>query len=248
MNKLSIFRFFESRSSPADAPLVLWLNGGPGCSSSTGLLFELGPCSIVNEGKNTTYNPYSWNTHANIIFLDQPVNVGYSYAEDGTTVDTSPVAGKDVYAFLEIFLNRFPKYANQPFHLAAESYGGTYAPNIANVIYKQNKELALAPTPKLKIINLASVMLANGLTDPYVQMGSVPDYVCDGPYPVYDDPQGPECNALRTKAPNCQRLIKSCYSFNSKLTCVPAGLYCNSQLFGPLMRTTMTLPCTKPIF
>jgi len=236
-DKHLFFWFFESRSSPADAPLVLWLNGGPGCSSSTGLLFELGPCNIVNEGKNTTYNPHSWNTHANIIFLDQPVNVGYSYAEDGTTVDTSPVAGKDVYAFLEIFLNRFPKYANQPFHLAAESYGGTYAPNIANVIYKQNKELALAPTPKLKIINLASVMLANGLTDPYVQMGSVPDYVCDGPYPVYDDPQGPECTALRTKAPNCQRLIKSCYSFNSKLTCVPAGLYCNSQLFGPLMQT-----------
>lgn len=231
-----VFRFFESRTAPADAPLILWLNGGPGCSSSTGLLFELGPCSIKNEGHNVTHNPYSWNTHANIIFLDQPVNVGYSYAEDGTTVSTSPVAGKDVYAFLELFLNRYPQYSKAPFHIAAESYGGTYAPNFANIIFKANKELQVAPNPKLKHINLASVVLANGLTDPYTQMGSVADYVCDGPYPVYDDPDGPQCAALRSKIPTCQRLIKACYNFNSKFTCVPATAYCNSQLFGSLMR------------
>ncbi|KAG6856735.1 hypothetical protein H0H87_001335 [Tephrocybe sp. NHM501043] len=187
-DKHLFFWFFESRSSPADAPLVLWLNGGPGCSSSTGLLFELGPCNIANKGQSTTFNPHSWNNNANIIFLDQPVNVGYSYADDGTTVSTSPVAGKDVYAFLELFLNRFPEYSTQPFHIAAESYGGTYAPNFANVIYKQNKQLALAPVPHLKHINLASVILANGLTDPYIQMASIPDYVCEelglNPYDV----------------------------------------------------------------
>jgi cathepsin A (carboxypeptidase C) len=103
----------------------MWLNGGPGCSSSTGLLFELGPCSIADEGKNTTKNPYSWNTHSNMIFLDQPVNVGYSYGS--ASVDTSPVAGQDVYAFMELFLSRFPEYAEKPFHLAAESYGGIVA-------------------------------------------------------------------------------------------------------------------------
>ncbi|KAF8968259.1 Alpha/Beta hydrolase protein [Flammula alnicola] len=236
-DKHLFFWFFESRTAPKDAPLILWLNGGPGCSSSTGLLFELGPCSIANDGHNVTSNPYSWNKHANIIFLDQPVNVGYSYADDGTTVSTSPVAGKDVYAFLELFLNRYPQYSKAPFHIAAESYGGTYAPNFASVIFKANKELQAAPNPKLKHINLSSVVLANGLTDPYIQMGSVADYVCDGPYPVYDDPEGPQCAALRSKIPTCQRLIKACYNFNSKFTCVPAVAYCNSQLFGPLMQT-----------
>ncbi|KAF5349522.1 hypothetical protein D9756_008992 [Leucocoprinus leucothites] len=236
-DKHLFFWFFESRTSPKDAPLVLWLNGGPGCSSSTGLLFELGPCSIADDGRNTTHNPFSWNTHANIIFLDQPVNVGYSYADDGTTVSTSPVAGKDVHAFLELFLNRFPQYSTQPFHVAAESYGGTYAPNIAKVIHDANKQFALAPTPGLKHINLASVILANGLTDPYTQMASVPDYVCDGPFPIYDDPEGVQCQALRTKVPTCQRLIQACYRFNSRLTCVPANIYCNTQLFAPLMQT-----------
>ncbi|TDL28277.1 carboxypeptidase C [Rickenella mellea] len=238
------FWFFESRVSPADAPLILWLNGGPGCSSSTGLLFELGPCSVSDEGKNTTYNPYSWNSHANIIFLDQPVDVGYSYSSDGSTVNTSPAAGEDVYAFLELFLGRFPKYAKAPFHLAAESYGGTYAPNIASVIHKYNKQfasspegvMASAPVPPVKHINLASVILANGHTDPLVQMAAIPEFACEGPYPIYDDPNGPECIALRSKVPTCERLVKACYQYESRLACVPAALYCETQLWGEIQK------------
>ncbi|KAH9011291.1 serine carboxypeptidase [Lactarius pseudohatsudake] len=226
------FWFFESRSNPSKDPLVLWLNGGPGCSSSTGLLFELGPCLIADKGRNTTFNPHSWNERANIIFLDQPVGVSYSYSSDGSTINTSPTAALDVYAFLELFITRFHKYARLPFHLAAESYGGTFAPNIASVIYKKNKELAAAPSPKLAKIILASVILANGFTDPYIQMTSVPDYACDGPYP---------CVALRTKVPICQRLIKSCYAFNSRLTCVPAALYCWGQLMGPLQQIGLNI-------
>ncbi|KIM82260.1 hypothetical protein PILCRDRAFT_820643 [Piloderma croceum F 1598] len=234
-DKHLFFWFFEARVAPESAPLTMWLNGGPGCSSSTGLLFELGPCSIRNEGKNTSRNQYSWNTHSNMIFLDQPVNVGYSYGD--ASVDTSPVAGQDVYAFLELFVNRFPEYADKQLHVSAESYGGTYAPNIASVIYHKNKELELAPTPQLKKINLASLILANGMTENYVQMASIPDYLCEGPYPIYDDPDGPECTSLRSKVPTCQRLIKACRDFPSRLTCVPAAMYCNQQLYGPIQQS-----------
>ncbi|THH07889.1 hypothetical protein EW145_g3072 [Phellinidium pouzarii] len=231
------FWFFESRTAPEDAPLILWLNGGPGCSSSTGLLFELGPCSIANEGRNVTYNPHSWNSNANIIFLDQPVNVGFSYSDDGSSVNTSPVAGVDVYAFLQLFLARYPKYAKAPFHLAAESYGGTYVPNFANVIHKKNKELEFSGNSDVTKINLESVMIGNGITDPYIQDASIPTFACDGPYPIYDDPDGPECTSLRGKVPTCQRLIDSCYKYSSRLTCVPAALYCNSQLYGPIQQS-----------
>ena len=58
-DKHLFFWFFEARHNPAEAPLVLWLNGGPGCSSTTGLLFELGPCMIATDGKNVTHNPHS---------------------------------------------------------------------------------------------------------------------------------------------------------------------------------------------
>ncbi|OAX40545.1 alpha/beta-hydrolase [Rhizopogon vinicolor AM-OR11-026] len=216
------FWFFESRTSPEDAPLLMWLSGGPGCSSSTGLLFELGPCSISDEGTNTTHNP-------------TPINVGYSYSEDGNTVNTSPVAAKDFYAFLELFLSRFPEYSTQPFYIAAESYGGTYAPHIANVIYTENKKIPVASLGLVKI-NLASVILGNGMTDNYVQMASTPDYLCEGPYPIYEDSNGVRCTELRNKVPICQRMIKACYDFDSRLTCVPATLYCGS-LLSPILQS-----------
>ena len=55
------FRFTESQGSPVDDPLVLWLNGGPGCSSVNGLLTELGPFSVNSGGQTLRYNPHSWN-------------------------------------------------------------------------------------------------------------------------------------------------------------------------------------------
>ncbi|KAJ7655989.1 carboxypeptidase C [Mycena polygramma] len=242
-DKHLFFWFFESRNSPASDPLVLWINGGPvntGASSMTGLLFELGPCSIANQGTNTTLNKYSWTSRANIIFLDQPVNVGFSYADGNTTVDTSPVAGKDVYAFLELFLSRFPKYSKQAFHISGESYAGTYLPNIARAIWAGNKQLELAQMPSVKKINLESIMIGNGMTNPYVQMTSIADYVCEGPYPVYGDPEGAECTALRTKIPTCQQMLKSCYSSGSRHICSPALLYCVS-MSTPLMQTGLNL-------
>ncbi|KAJ7260953.1 carboxypeptidase C [Mycena haematopus] len=253
-DKHLFFWFFESRNTPSTDPLVLWLNGGPGCSSSTGLLFELGPCSIANEGNSTTFNKHSWISSANMIFLDQPVNVGFSYADGGTTVDNSPAAGKDVYAFLELFLSRFPEYSKQPVHISGESYAGTYLPNVAKAIWTGNKQLddrvSTPRRPGPKKINLQSIMIGNGITDPYIQMGSVADYACEGPYPLYSDPQGPECTNLRAKIPTCQRMIKSCYSYNSRPVCVPAVLYCDSQLFGPLAQTGRNLydvrkPCDR---
>jgi cathepsin A (carboxypeptidase C) len=153
-------------------------------------------------------------------------------------VSTSPVAGEDVHAFLQLFLARYPKYAKAPFHIAAESYGGTYAPNIATVVHKANKAVDVAPVPGVKKINLHSIVLANGLTDPYTQMASVPDYACDGPFPMFEDPDGAQCQSLRSKVPTCQRLIKSCYDYGSRFACVPAALYCNSQLYGPLQRAS----------
>ncbi|KAK7029832.1 Alpha/Beta hydrolase protein [Favolaschia claudopus] len=75
----------------------------------------------------------------------------------------------------------------------------------------------------------------------YVQMASVPDYACEGPYPLFSDPQGKECTSLRSKVPTCQRMLKSCYSRQSRLVCVPALLYCETQLFGPLVQTGLNL-------
>jgi cathepsin A (carboxypeptidase C) len=103
---------------------VIWLNGGPGCSSSAGLFFALGPCGIGEDGTNTTWNKYSWNTNTNMLFIDrksppldlvealwiklsaEPAGVGYSYT-DGPVIDSSFIAADDIWAFLQLFYKEF---------------------------------------------------------------------------------------------------------------------------------------------
>ena len=191
-----------------------------------------------------TYNEYSWNADSHILFLDQPVNVGFSYSDDDSKVDRSTIAGEDVYAFFQLFFARFPEYASASFHIASESYGGTYAPHAASLFHKKNKELALAPINGLIRINLASVILANGLTDPLEQFATVRDYACYGPYRVLD-PAGKECNSMKRGSAVCQRLIRACYKFPTRAGCLSTAYYCYSQLYTP-MESTYHLTISRP--
>ncbi|KAH9939580.1 Alpha/Beta hydrolase protein [Amylocystis lapponica] len=168
------FYFFESRDNPDKDDVVFWTNGGPGCASELGLLMELGPCRVTHVD-NSTFNPYSWNSHANIFFIDQPIGVGFSYAEHGETVGTTEEAAKDIAAFIAIFFEHFSKFKGRAFHMAGESYGGRYIPVFASEIYDQNAKLIEAGmTP----INLSSIMTGNPCTDFYTMTSSYYDMQC----------------------------------------------------------------------
>ncbi|CAM9980796.1 unnamed protein product, partial [Hapterophycus canaliculatus] len=78
-DKEYFFWMAESQENPSEDPVVLWLTGGPGCSSTLALLAENGPCTVNEDGETTTPNPSSWNSRANVIWVDQPAGVGFSY-------------------------------------------------------------------------------------------------------------------------------------------------------------------------
>lgn len=222
-DKHLFYWFFESRNDPKNDPVVLWLNGGPGCSSLTGLFLELGP-SRINEKEQLVYNPYSLNANASVIFLDQPVNVGFSYS--GSPVSNTVAAGKDVYALLTLFFKQFPEYAEQDFHIAGESYAGHYIPQFASEILSHKKTN----------INLKSLLIGNGLTDGLTQYNYYRPMACgDGGWPAVLDKQG--CQAMDNALPRCESLIESCYKSGSTWSCVPASIYCNNALIGPYQRT-----------
>lgn len=78
----TFFWFVEARQNPETAPLTIWLNGGPGSSSMIGMFNELGPCQVVqmSDGSyGTVASMWGWDRSSNILFIDQPAQVGFSY-------------------------------------------------------------------------------------------------------------------------------------------------------------------------
>ncbi|KAF3898696.1 Carboxypeptidase [Trichophyton interdigitale] len=217
------FWFFESRNDPDYDPVILWLNGGPGCSSMTSLFMEMGPARVAKD-LTLTRNPHSWNSKASVIFLDQPVNVGFSYGESG--VFNTQSASKDVFAFLTLFFKQFPQYAIQDFHIAGESYAGHYIPVYASDILKQKSD-----------IKLKSVIIGNGMTDPYTQFASYPSMACgDGGYSAVLDQ--PTCKFMEAAVPQCQKEIKRCYDKPTDVaTCTKGASFCHNALIRPYAQT-----------
>jgi len=153
--------FFESTSNPATDPVVLWMTGGPGCSGELAIFFENGPFTVTAESELVP-NPYSWNTVANVIYIDQPVGVGFSYASsDYVTGET--LVDEDVYTFLQGWFAEFPEFSKNSFFVVGESYGGHYVPSVSATILRNNLNLSNIA------INFQGAAIGNGLVSPIDQ-------------------------------------------------------------------------------
>ncbi|KAM7424046.1 hypothetical protein PAMA_000417 [Pampus argenteus] len=123
--------FVTSQQDPAKDPLVLWLNGGPGCSSLEGFLSENGPFHVNDNGATLYENNFSWNKIANLLYLESPAGVGYSYSDDKKYVTDDDQVADDNYKALQSFFVKFPKFTQNEFFIFGESYGGIYAPTLS---------------------------------------------------------------------------------------------------------------------
>ncbi|KAK8935540.1 Serine carboxypeptidase-like 34 [Platanthera zijinensis] len=168
--------FFEAQEEASEKPLLLWLNGGPGCSSiGFGEAEELGPFLVHKGVPELRFNEYSWNKEANLLFVESPVGVGFSYTNTSSDLlhMGDAFTANDSYVFLVNWFKRFPQYKHFDFYIAGESYAGHYVPQLAEKILDANKE------EKENYINFKGLMIGNALMDDETDQTGMIDYAWD---------------------------------------------------------------------
>ncbi|GBG24314.1 Serine carboxypeptidase-like 20 [Hondaea fermentalgiana] len=137
-----VFIETQQASTSETTPLVAWFNGGPGCSSLDGLLYENGPfrVSVEDPGKLTPFE-FAWTKLGHMLYLEAPVGVGFSYSDDPDQdyyTDDDKTAADNLEA-IQVFFSLYPELKSSPFFLAGESYAGVYVPTLAEAIMKADK-------------------------------------------------------------------------------------------------------------
>jgi carboxypeptidase C (cathepsin A) len=185
--------------------MVVWMNGGPGCSSLGGSLFEQGPVTIplVPAGQTTvpvppdtplaeqfSFNPYTWTQATAMLYLEHPVGTGFSINDETTPLRNETDVGRDVYNFLQNFYTIFGRptahdtvdWGQKDLYLIGESYAGMYVPSIAHYIHQQNtrhkkgNSVDSASMSSNAQIPLAGIAMGNGWMNALVQGPAVIDY------------------------------------------------------------------------
>ncbi len=221
------FWFFEARNHPKSAPLTVWLQGGPGSPSIDQALGHNGPC-VVNEDSNSTrLNAWSWNTHSNLLYIDQPAQTGFTYdkiiegvltAVDGSidvsgaemplnltavkgkfssqdptmAANTTQIAARALYHFIQAWFGEFDQYRRDNISIWSQSYGGHFAPALADTIMRENnpvtsqlrKQPKKGDKSKVFKIGIDTVGVINGFFDMIIQGRTFPDFAMNNTYGI----------------------------------------------------------------
>eukprot|EP00979_Chaetoceros_neogracilis_P018661 scaffold10961_cov256-Chaetoceros_neogracile.AAC.1 len=155
-----------AEQNASSAPIVLWLNGGPGSSSLLGFLQEEGPL-LINAKGGLMENPYSWTKYVNLLAIEAPIGVGFSYCSR-QMLEGKPCKNTDRYtastsraALVDFFSNKFPELAENQFFITGESYAGVYIPTLTKEILDHTD------------INLKGIAVGDPCTDNVAQADSM---------------------------------------------------------------------------
>jgi len=164
-SKILHYMFVTSQNDPATDPLLIWFNGGPGCSSMLGFMQEHGPYVMENNSTVFVENEYSWNTNASVLYIEQPAGVGFSYCDptipEDCTFDDMSASNDTIIALVEWF-NLFPEFKKNNLSISGESYGGIYVPYLTLQVDEYNKNNVTNEDDK---INLKTMIVGNGVTN-----------------------------------------------------------------------------------
>ena len=176
--------FPATQVDPATAPLLVWLQGGPGASSLLGLFFENGPLSLQEDSNGeiiVSNNPSAWNSQANLVYLDQPFGTGFSFANASQYI-TSEQGMPEVAIWLRLALLELakvqPQFASsvlananggdaRKLWLSGESYAGKYVPYLAT-------EIGTYEDPLSQSLLAGGLAIGDGWVDPPIIVASYP--------------------------------------------------------------------------
>ena len=236
------FWFFEARHNPESAPLTLWLNGGPGSDSLIGLFQEHGPCNVT-ENLTTTVNPYSWNEVSNMLYLSQPIGVGFSYetADVGSydnrsnflnasqatpngrfsmvnpyRYDTTYLAAVGAWEILQAFLSELPTLDNEVDNKTFNLWTESYGGHYGPQFYEyfyEQNEMIANGTQNGTCLIMDTLGIGNGIIDEYIQAPYYPEFAVNNTYGI--------------KAVN-----DTIYSFMKTAFYIPNGCGCKSDSFN----------------
>ncbi|TMW65999.1 hypothetical protein Poli38472_003764 [Pythium oligandrum] len=157
--------YTESQNQPDTDPIVLWLNGGPGCSSLGGFFTENGPF-VVRPDLSVKLNRYSWNRKVNLVWLEQPAGVGFSGPLQNETYYNDDNVAEKAYEFVQLFFQKYPELQNREFYITGESYAGIYVPFLVNLLVNK----------PIEGVNLAGYAIGNPFTDAKIDGNAYVDY------------------------------------------------------------------------
>ncbi|KAH7375462.1 carboxypeptidase Y [Plectosphaerella cucumerina] len=231
------FWFFESRNSPKTDPVLLWMSGGPGASGEFGIFKDSGPCQVNSDGNSTSKREFSWTDEANVLFIDQPVGVGFSSITDRDLMAvTLEQGGSDLYAFLSLFTTQiFPETKKLPWHITGESMGGHYVTGYAKYLVQQQRERSAHHQPGTLAIDIATAIIVAGYIDATRSTAGLYDYLCldwrkDGHEPLVR--HAAACASMAAGVPSCEAKAALCRATYDKEVCILAANHCNATVAG----------------
>ena len=168
-----LFESIDGNITTDSRPLIMWLEGGPGCSGSFSMIWQGVSPILVNTNTQPfrTNNSYTWATDYHLLSIDFPYGTGFSFANSESDLKNNTLdATYYLYKFLSKLGKKYPSWFNRDFYIFGYSYAGHWVPGIGYHILTQNQ------LNNGFNINLKGIGIAGPLVNPKIHFTSYAGY------------------------------------------------------------------------
>nr|POF01230.1 putative serine carboxypeptidase [Quercus suber] len=165
------FWFFPSANELAGDEILIWLNGGPGCSSLEGNHGPRQGLISLDSTYKPVPNPYTWVNLTNVVWVEQPAGTGFSKKHGTPSATDELEVAEQFLGFWKNFVDTFELHGRKVY-VTGESYAGAYVPYIADAMHNKTDDT---------YYNVDSILIY----DPTISYGVVQDDIPAVPFVDY---------------------------------------------------------------